>query len=71
MAMKPARFERVLLFCLLGSGARNHDHAGDRTKGRDLGGGTHRMSFPPPAPGGAEGQGRPLLESPYAEEMPR
>jgi hypothetical protein len=42
--------ERVLLFCLLGSGARSHDHTGDRTGSRDLGALAHRMSCPRPDP---------------------
>jgi hypothetical protein len=41
--------EHVLLFCLLGlvligSGVHSRDHTGDRTGGRDLGAGPHRMS---------------------------
>jgi len=58
----------------VGSGAHGHDFTGDRSGSRDLGAVPHRMSFPPPVPaaGGAEGQGRPLLENPpYAEEVPR
>jgi len=38
--------ERVLLFLSVGSGVHSHDDTGDRTGGRDLGAGPHRMSCP-------------------------
>ena len=44
MATKPARFERVLLFCLLVLVLTAI--TGDRTGGRDLGTVPHRMSCP-------------------------
>ena len=43
---KVPRHEFVPVDLSIGSGAHSHDHTGDRTGGRDLGAGPHRMSCP-------------------------